>query len=160
MTEKGEVKTKINGTEECLWDVTLLNNTITFHSNHFYLTEEKENAVGIKYMFEWNYNELRLKNNEVQYYFINPKKEKNNILSIDGLNIKINQTNIGKNEIFLLIDVLENNKNIDSISIDNSFISDLSNKIRDDKSSINITDSKSENNHSDFNHILDNLSFL
>ena len=160
MTENGEVKTKNNGTEECLWDVTFLNNTITFYSNNFYLTEEKEKAIGQKYMFEWNYKELKFKNdknNEVHYCFINPQKEKNNILSIEDSNIKIYKTDIGKNEAFQLIDVLEDNKNIDSIIIDSSFISDLSNKIRDDKSSIDINDSKSKN--LDFSNILDNLSF-
>ena len=48
--------------EDCIWDVTFLNNTITFYSNNFYLSEEKEKAIGIKYMFEWNYKEIKCNN--------------------------------------------------------------------------------------------------
>ena len=162
MMDNGEVKTKNNGTEECLWDVTLLNKTITFYSNKFYLAKEKENIIGIKYMFVWNYKILKFKNDknkEVHYCFFNPKEGKNNILSIEDSNIKIKQKDIGKNEDFQLIDVVEENNNFDRLIIDTSFISELSNKIRDDKSSIDLNDSKSKDNNSEFGNILDNLSF-
>ena len=158
MTEKGEVKTKNDFTEDCLWDITFLNNTITFYSNNFYLRGVEENAIGDQFMFVWNYKKVKNeKNNEVKYYFINPKKTKNNILSIEDSDIKINKEKFGKNEIFLLIDVFEDNKNIDNI-IDSSFISDLSNKIREDISSVNIDGlSAKDNNNSDLNKIMDNL---
>ena len=157
MSEKGEVKAKNDFTEDCLWDITFLNNTITFYSNNFYLRGVEENAIGDQFMFVWNYKKVKNeKNNEVKYYFINPKKTKNNILSIEDSDIKINKEKFGKNEIFLLIDVFEDNKNIDNI-IDSSFISDLSNRIREDISSVDI-DSKINSNNSDLNNILDNLS--
>ena len=41
------------------------------------------------------------------YAFICPKKKQNNILSIDEKKISVNKDKIGKNELFELIDVLE-----------------------------------------------------
>ena len=160
MTKNGEVKAKNDFTQDCLWDVTFLNNTITFYSNNYYLKGEKENAIGYKYMFVWKYKEVKYKddkNNEVQYYFINhEKKNKNNILSIEDSNIKINKKKFGKNEIFVLIDVFEDNKNIDNI-IDSSFNSDISNKLGEDISSVDIDGSKTNNINLYLNIILDNL---
>ena len=103
-------------------------------------------------MFEWNYKKVKNdKNNEIYYYFINPEKKTNNILSIEDSNIKINKEKFEKNDIFLLIDVFEDNKNIDNI-IDSSFNSDISNKLGEDISSVDIDDSKTNNNNLDLKY--------
>ena len=54
---------------DCLWDITILNNTITFYSNNFYLEENNGNAVGHEFMIEWFYR-YSVVNNEYHYWFI------------------------------------------------------------------------------------------
>ena len=90
--------------DRCPWDITILDNEITLFSNGFYLDLNKnnENTIGLKYMKKWNFEK-----NEEYYNFIYPEKDNNNILSIEGEEIIVNKEKAGENEIFQLIDVLE-----------------------------------------------------
>ena len=104
MTKNGIVKID---KEKCFWDITIYDNEITMFSNGYYLDinkneEEKENVIGFQYMIRWNFNKV----NEY-YYFINLEKKNNNILSIEGNEVKVNKETAENNEMFLLIDVLE-----------------------------------------------------
>ena len=96
--------------EKCPWDVILYENEITLFSNEFYLDidSDKETVIGYSYMKRWDF-EIN-ENND--YYFINKEKEKNNILSIEGEEIKVNKENIGENEKFEFINVYEDDINI------------------------------------------------
>ena len=71
MKKNGEIDIKYEGNEDCLWDITVLDNTITFFSNGFYLKEENENVIGYKYMVIWNFKKL----NDNNYYFISQKRK-------------------------------------------------------------------------------------
>ena len=125
---------------DCLWDITILNNTITFYSNNFYLEENNGNAVGHEFMIEWFYR-YSVVNNEYHYWFISRKTNK--VLSIEKDVVKINKINITENDYFILEDVYEkeDTKNILFQSI--SSHSDLSKKIADEASSKKIDESKS-----------------
>ena len=94
-TEKKEVN---------IWDVTILDNEITLFSNGLYLDLDKdnENVIGCQYMKIWQFKIV-----DGYYAFICPKKKQNNILSIDEKKISVNKDEIAKNELFELIDVLE-----------------------------------------------------
>ena len=125
--------------EDCLWDITLLDEktcegntikTITLYSNNFYLKEENKEAIGSPYMVKWEYkiaNDL--------YYFICLEKTHKNILSVKDKEVIIDKNNYGENELFQLIDVDELENDI------SSSLSDLSKKIGDETGSIKITDS-------------------
>ena len=91
--------------EKCPWDVILYENEITLFSNEFYLDidSDKETVIGYSYMKRWDF-EINENNN---YYFINKEKEKNNILSIQDEEIKVNMNKVGKTELFKLIDIPE-----------------------------------------------------
>ena len=91
--------------EKCPWDVILYENEITLFSNEFYLDidSDKETVIGYSYMKRWDF-EIN-ENND--YYFINKEKEKNNILSIQDEEIKVNMNKVGKTELFKLIDIPE-----------------------------------------------------
>ena len=103
---------KINGEvfmsqNKCTWDITILNNEITLFSNGFYLDLHKndinmQKTVGFLYMIVWNFE----KENDF-YYFINPNKKSFNILSIEGDDVLVNKNKVGDNEIFQLIDALD-----------------------------------------------------
>ena len=131
MKKNGEIDIKYEGNEDCLWDITVLDNTITFFSNGFYLKEENENVIGYKYMVIWNFKKL----NDNNYYFISQKMEinkNNNIFTLEGPGIKVNKSEYGANEIFELIDIPEDelNDNEDFLDLDSSIspkIFDLSN---------------------------------
>ena len=85
------------------WDVTILDDEITFFSNEFYLDikDDKESTIGNQYMIKWKF----IKKDE-KYYFIYPEKDNYNILSINDDNIlKVNKNSPGNNEMFKLIDV-------------------------------------------------------
>ena len=104
MTKNGIVKVD---KEKCVWDITIYDNEITMFSNGYYLDinkneQKKENVIGFQYMIRWNFNKI----NEY-YYFINLEKMNNNILSITGDEVKVNKESAGNDEMFLLIDVLE-----------------------------------------------------
>ena len=101
MTTEGKVK---KSEEDCLWEITIFDNTITFCSNGFYLDvdEDKGIAVGTKEMKKWNFYII-----DESYYFINSDNEKNGILSIeDDDNISINKKDISENTLFKLNDVI------------------------------------------------------
>ena len=125
---------------DCLWDITILNNTITFYSNNFYLEENNGNAVGHEFMIEWFYR-YSVVNNEYHYWFIS--RNTNKVLSIEKDVVKINKINITENDYFILEDVYEkeDTKNILFQSI--SSHSDLSKKIVDEASSKKLDESKS-----------------
>ena len=131
MKKNGEIDIKYEGNEDCLWDITVLDNTITFFSNGFYLKEENENVIGYKYMVIWNFKNF----NDNNYYFISQKMEinkNNNIFTLEGPGIKVNKSEYGANEIFELIDIPEDelNDNEDFLDLDSSIspkIFDLSN---------------------------------
>ena len=141
MKKNGEIDIKYEGNEDCLWDITVLDNTITFFSNGFYLKEENENVIGYKYMVIWDFKKL----NDNNYYFINQKNEinkNNNIFTLEGPGIKVNKSEYGANEIFELIDIPEDelNDNEDFLDLDSSIspkILDLSNSSSIDISSDN-----------------------
>ena len=90
--------------KSCSWDITVLNYEITLFSNGYYLDidEKNDNVIGCPYMVRWNFD-----TKEGQYYFMNQKKKKNNILSMNELSIKVNKENVEEDELFLLIDVPE-----------------------------------------------------
>ena len=101
MTKEGKVK---KSEEKCIWDITLINNDITFFSNGFYLDidKNKEIAIGSKSMKKWN-----LKIDDNCYYFFNSEGGKNNYLSMeDDEDIRINERNPCKFSIFQLNDVI------------------------------------------------------
>ena len=111
MTKDGKV---IISKDMCTWDITCFENEITMFSNGFYLDINKDEinednednediVIGYKYMVNWNFKKV----NEY-YYFINPDKNKKNyILSIKEEKVIVNKKKPGKNELFLLVDVLE-----------------------------------------------------
>ena len=101
MTKEG----KVNKSEEkCLWEVTLIDNDITFFSNGFYLdidNKNKEIAIGSKEMKKWYFDALD--NN--CYYFINIEEGKNCYLTMeDNEDVRVNKKGPCKNSIFQLND--------------------------------------------------------
>ena len=119
MDKDGKIYSSEKG---CEWDVTILYKTITLFSHGHYLdlTNDKENTKGLPYMRIWNFEII----NE-NFYFINPKKNENNILSIENGEIRVNKNIAGKNEIFKLIDISDSCNDIP----DTSFFSQSSNNL-------------------------------
>ena len=97
-------KNKENNYENNIWDITIINDEITLFLDDLYLDldEDNENINGCQYMKIWKFEKRN-----VFYIFRNPKKKENNILSMSEDGIKVNKDKAGKNEEFLLIDVLE-----------------------------------------------------
>ena len=140
-------KNVICSEEGAPWDVTILDEEITFFSNGFYLDikDDKESTIGNQYMIKWKF----IKKDE-KYYFIYPEKDNFNILSINNDNIlKVNKSSPGNNEMFKLIDVEDlyddTIDNISFLSQSNEAIfnelddpSNLSNKIVDVEKSFSI----------------------
>ena len=150
MSEHGKIKYKNNNNEkqeDCIWKITFLDNTITFYSNGLYLKDKIGNLEGCTFMTVWNFAKL----NDNNYYFWNPKKKANNILSIEDNELKVSKSEKGEHEIFQLIEVKENEEKL--LDIGNSFFfnSFLSQKIND------ITDTRKM--ESSFNSSLLNVSF-
>ena len=106
MTEIGSV---ILSEKSFPWDITIYKNEITLCSNNFYLDyldNENEKVKGSPYMSYWNF-EIDDNNH---YYFISKSKNGNSynkILSIEGKEIKVNKNEARENELFELIDVIE-----------------------------------------------------
>ena len=101
MTKEGKVK---KSGEKCIWEITLINNDITFFSNGFYLDIDKNKkiAIGSKEMKKWN-----LKIDDNCYYFFNNEGGKNNYLSMeDDEDIRINDKDPCKISIFQLNDII------------------------------------------------------
>ena len=138
--QTGKIIAKKDFSTDCLWDVTILNDSITFYSNNFYLKEENGNAVGHKYLIDLLFKCINV-NNEDLYLFIYPKINK--ILSIEKDEVKINKTNFTQNDYFILEDVYEKEDTYNKLCESISSNSDLSKKIGDDQSSKKIDDSKS-----------------
>ena len=90
---------------DCIWDITIVDNEITFFSNGKYLGVDKdeETIIGCQYMKIWKYTKIG-----DLYYFIYPKKEEKQILSMEGSILKVNKEKPGKDELFQIIDVIEN----------------------------------------------------
>ena len=157
--ENAKVITKEDGEDEgCLWDVTFLDEkndngtitkTITLFSNNFYLKEEKKKAIGFKYMTKWDYKQYK-----DLYYFICREPGNKKILSIENEEIKINKKTYGEFELFQLIDVqeIENDKRI--LCEDNSFLSKLTENIRDYTNSKELSDLISQNSKNEINNLL------
>ena len=151
MSRNGQIQYKENDKEnDCIWIITFLDNTTTFYSNGFYLMDNYGPIEGSKYMAIWNFTKL----NDNNYYFLNPKKEKNNILSIEDNKLKVNKSVYGKYEIFQLIDVKENGKCQEKfLDIEKSFLSKsfLSQKIVDKTDTRNLGNSNNSFNTSFLN---------
>ena len=144
--QTAKVIVKKDFSNDCLWDITILDQTITFFSNNFYLKEYNENSIGYEYMVEWYYKYSNV-NNEIRYWFIYPKTNK--VLSIEKEEIKINKKNSSENDYFILEDVYEKEDNKDILFESLSSHSDLSKRIRDDISSQKLNESKPSINLSD-----------
>jgi hypothetical protein len=100
MTKKGKIELKNEAIEDCIWDITFLGNTITFYSNKFYLNDKDGKIGGYKFMKVWEF----IKIND-GYNFKSPSQK---FLSMDDNEIKADKCNAGDNEIFQLINILEN----------------------------------------------------
>ena len=115
MDNKGKTQITKKIDKRKLWFVTLSeDNEITFFSNGFYLDISKDscNTEGnYKSMIKWKFEK---KSNEF-YNFIY-KKNENNLLSIEGKEIKVNKGDNGNNK-FELIDEFEVDYNINSSSL-------------------------------------------
>ena len=87
-----------------VWDVTLINDEITLFLNGYYLDvdEDQENITGCQFMKVWKFKKIK-----DCYAFIYPNKKINNILSMEGNIFKVNKAKIEKNEIFQLIDIID-----------------------------------------------------
>ena len=87
-----------------VWDVTLINDEITLFLNGYYLDvdEDQENITGCQFMKVWKFKKIK-----DCYAFIYPNKKINNILSMEGHIFKVNKAKIEKNEIFQLIDIID-----------------------------------------------------
>ena len=101
MTNEGKVNTS---KEKCLWEVTLIGNSITFLSNAYYLDiddKKKEIVIGSKTMKKWYFDKI----DDNCYYFINNEEGKNVYLSMeDDEDIRVNKKIPCKNSIFQLND--------------------------------------------------------
>jgi len=91
----------IKSKKECLWKITVKKNNITLFSNGFYLNidKNKEIALGSKEMKIWNFEK-----DDNDYYFYN-EEGKNDYLSMEDEDIKINKKALINNSKFNLIDV-------------------------------------------------------
>lgn len=143
MSKKGKIELNNEAKEDCIWDITFLNNTITFYSNGFYLNDNNGVIEGYKYMIVWEF--INLNNNN--YNIKSPSKK---FLSLDDNGIKADKSNAGDNEIFQLIDILENQEKeegnffkLDDIL--NNSSSFLSNRIVDLTDTQNLNESISSN---------------
>ena len=87
-----------------IWDVTLLGDEITLKNNNFYLDLDKdnENITRCQFMKIWKFKKI-----DESYVFININKKDNNILSMETDKLLVNKSKEGKNELFQLIDILE-----------------------------------------------------
>ena len=101
MTNEGKVNTS---KEKCLWEVTLIGNSITFLTNAYYLDiddKKKEIVIGSKTMKKWYFDKI----DDNCYYFINNEEGKNVYLSMeDDEDIRVNKKIPCKNSIFQLND--------------------------------------------------------
>jgi hypothetical protein len=86
-----------------IWDITIIGEEITLFSNGYYLDVKKDNeTVTInQFMTIWKVKKTK----DGQYYFIYPKKNDYNILSMEQNVLKVNKEKPGNYELFQLIDI-------------------------------------------------------
>ena len=128
MKNNGEISESCN---RYPWDIQICfsERTIIFCSNNYYLIEKNKNVIGDTKMSKWFFDIDEYYN----YYFKCPERETNNILSLEGGLIKANKAKPGRNELFKLIEISEDNN-----AIYPSFNSNLSEHIKDLYSSIEL----------------------
>ena len=99
MTIEGKVK---KSEKECIWDITLYENDITFFSNGFYLNiDKKKITVGTKNMKTWPFEK-----EGNSYFFFNNEEGKKNYLSIrDDEDIRFNEKDHSITSKFQLYDI-------------------------------------------------------
>jgi len=99
MTKEGKVK---KSEKECIWDITLYENDITFFSNGFYLNiDKKKITVGTKNMKTWPFEK-----EGNSYFFFNNEEGKKNYLSIrDDEDIRFNEKDHSITSKFQLYDI-------------------------------------------------------
>ena len=87
------------------WDIVILGDEISLKMANSYLDLDKdnENITRCEYMKIWKFKIINH-----SYVFIYPNKLYNNILSIGNNKILVNQAKAGDNELFELIDIVEN----------------------------------------------------
>lgn len=118
MGKDAKVKSINKDNEDCYWDITVLDNTITFNCNGLYLNVNNNGIIeGSKNISLWNYELI----NNLYYYFFYTLNESKNYLYMEKSITKINISKPGENGIFLLIDIEE--KDEDPISMLASSIS-------------------------------------
>ena len=83
-----------------VWYVTIINDEITFFSNDLYISlDNNKNIKGSEWMTNWKYEE---KNNKFLLYYI----DKNNVLTLDGNNARLEKENSNKIQQFELFDYI------------------------------------------------------
>ena len=96
-----------------IWDITIINDEITFFSNGYYLDVTKskngdkeeigEEIAGYKYMIVWKFIMLKK-----YYMFFYSQKGKENILSSENNILKVKkEVKTNENELFEFLDVTE-----------------------------------------------------
>ena len=86
--------------DEFFWYITIINGEITLFSNDFYLSvDDNKNIKGSEWMTNWKYEE---KNNKFLLYYI----DKNNVLTLDGNNARLEKENSNKIKKFELFDYI------------------------------------------------------
>ena len=86
--------------DEFFWYITIINGEITLFSNDFYLSvDDNKNIKGSEWMTNWKYEE---KNNKFLLYYI----DKNNVLTLDGNNARLEKENSNKIQQFELFDYI------------------------------------------------------
>ena len=142
--DKGNTQTTQKIDKKKLWTITLSeDNEITLFSNRFYLdiSNDNESTVGnYNTMIKWKFEKL----NDKFYRFICKRKEDNNILSVEGKEIKVNNRDKGNN-IFELIDEFEDEQSINSSSLTNNIFNIEDTKIVNDISNLSDLSNSSSN---------------
>ena len=88
--------------EKNIWDITIIDNEITFCCNEYYLMIEKlnKNVKGNQYMIRWNFS-INGEN-----YIIYSQEDKNDVLTIESETIKITNGDNKENTVFEFIDII------------------------------------------------------
>ena len=140
MTKDGKLITTNKNNKDCEWDITIfeniiyennntiINKTITFYSNNYYLGDDYRTLEGHKYMKLWDF-----KKKDKYYYFIS-RIDKKKIISIKGPKLKSIKKVPKEDELFELIDIQENDENI----INNIYNHSISDNVYDFVDSISM----------------------
>ena len=82
-----------------VWYVTIINDEITFFSNDLYISlDNNKNIKGSEWMTNWKYEK---KNDKYLFYY----KDKNNVITLDGNNARLESENYNKIQQFELFDI-------------------------------------------------------